>query len=188
MMLNYSWQMNSISRKSPNLNFAVAPVPQNPDKPKVNYANYWSYVVAKNKISKNTLDTTGKAVIPQDTRIFEAWKFLRYLTVKPDQDPNLQYGTTGKAVIDSKYDPAKEYISKTGNPSGRRDLIEIQRSDSKIGIFAIQNLLAKSWYQVDSESIETIFADMINQVNRGQSSSREALKSAVNKVNSLITK
>ncbi len=47
-LFGYSYLRNTIINKAPNLNFDVAEVPQpNLDDPKVNFANYWGYVVSK---------------------------------------------------------------------------------------------------------------------------------------------
>lgn len=70
MMFSYSYMINTIRQKNPNLNFDVAPAPQ-PDlaRPSVNFANYWGEVVSKQ--SKN------QAV---------AWDFLKFLTSKDSLD------------------------------------------------------------------------------------------------------
>ena len=96
----------------------------------------------------------------------EAWKFIAYLTSK---------------------EGAAAYLNATLRPSARRDLIDLQRSDIDLGLFAVQALTAKSWYEVDSVSIETIFADMIDDVNFGRYSVREALTKAESKVTVLMS-
>jgi ABC-type glycerol-3-phosphate transport system substrate-binding protein len=66
MLYSYSYARQLILAKSPNLNFGVAPVPQeNLDDPAVNYSNYFGEVV--NKQSKN-----------QEW----AWDFLKFITSK----------------------------------------------------------------------------------------------------------
>jgi len=70
MLYSYNYALQLILAKSPNLNFGVAPVPQqNLDDPAVNYANYFGEVV--NKQSKNA------AV---------AWDFLHFITSKDSLD------------------------------------------------------------------------------------------------------
>ena len=65
----YSYHIEEIKSKSPNLNFAVSPVPQVNVSDPVNYANYWVETVYKNsKYSK------------------EAWDFILFLS----QEKNLK--------------------------------------------------------------------------------------------------
>src|SRR3989338_7391256 len=80
------------------------------------------------------------------------------------------------------------YLSETSRPSARRDLIDIQRNDPQLGIFAVQALSAKSWFQIDNNSIDNIFADMVYDVNLGRASIRSALRAAESKINVLMTK
>lgn len=187
MMLNYSWQIETIKAKSPKLNFAVAPVPQLSGSKAVNFANYWGYGVAKSKGSS----AAGKpsVTVSNNIRVLEAWKFLKYLTAKPEGEMSITRTVAGKEVVtNSNFDPAGSYLEKVKKPAARRDLIEAQKSDPMLGIFAQQNLIAKSWYQVDPEAVENIFLDMIDQVNRGQGSASEAIKSAESKVTQTMRK
>lgn len=96
----------------------------------------------------------------------EAWKFIAYLTSK---------------------EGATSYLNVTQRPSARRDLIDLQRSDIDLGLFAVQALTAKSWYEIDSTAIENIFADMIDDVNFGRYPVREALAKAESKVTVLMS-
>jgi multiple sugar transport system substrate-binding protein len=174
MMFNYSWHMKTIENKSPKLNFSVAPVPQFAEGTPVNYANYWAYGVAKNKISaKNSANVTN------EIRANEAWKFLTFLTTKSDTPINIQTNSEGiTPVSNSNFDAASVYAKKTGKPAARRDLIEIQKSDPKLGVFVTENLIAKSWKQADPDAVEQIFSEMIDQVNRGQTNVHDALLTA----------
>lgn len=83
---------------------------------------------------------------------------------------------------------ATMYLNASSRPAARRDLIELQKSDPDLGIFATQSLSAKSWFQVDSSAIETIFGDMIDSINFGSVSIRDALQSAENKVSVLMAR
>lgn len=184
MMFNYSWHIDTIAAKAPKLNFAVAPVPQLPNMPAVNYANYWGYAVAKNK----TTDPK-QPLVTNDVRVGEAWSFLKFLAAKPDTAINVSTNVAGmQKPTGATFDPTVNYLEKTRKPSARKDLIEIQKNDSKVGIFAAQNLFAKSWYETDPDSIEAIFADMIDKVNRGASAPTEAIKAAATQVSRLMSK
>ncbi len=185
MMLNYSWHRKTIEGKAPKLNFEVAPVPQS-NSPAVNFADYWGYAVAKNKIP-STLGTARAAQISNETRVAEAWKFLKFLTVNPEGNIAQAANVAGtKQVVDPNYDPAVKYLQATGRPAARKDIIERQKTDPRIGVFAESNLVAKSWVQADPEAIEIIFAEMIDQVNRGASTPAEAIKAGAARVTQLM--
>ena len=95
----------------------------------------------------------------------EAWKFIVYLT---------------------SAEGAISYLDTANRPAARRDLLDKQKIDPDIGVYATQALSARSWYQVDNQAIETIFADMINDVNFKQIKVRDALQSAENKTSVLM--
>lgn len=184
MMFNYSWQMKEIKNKNPKLNFAVAAVPQIYSERPVNNANYWGYAVSKNKIA-SAVSGSSQAVAPvsNDVRVHEAWQFLRFMTLKNSGTVTL-YNAVTKTSKDfpTKFDPAADYLKKTMQPAARRDLIETQKTDMFFGPFVSGNLIAKHWYQSDPGSVDRIFVDMIESVNRGDVSLREALSLAKNKI------
>ncbi len=188
MMLNYSWQIDVIAAKAPKLNFAVAPVPQLPNMPAVNYANYWGYAAAKNKKSFDT-SVPGQIAVSDEVRVNETWQFLKFLTAKPEAALNISTNVAGKEkTMAVNFDPAVNYLEKTRKPAARRDLIEIQKNDPKIGIFAAQNLFAKSWYQSEPETIEAIFAEMIDKVNRGAGTPGDVIRAAAQQVNVIMNR
>jgi len=66
MMLSYAYVQPMIRSRAPNLNWAVAPVPQvSEDAIKVNFANYWGETVAKSSVNADV-----------------AWDFLNFMTQK----------------------------------------------------------------------------------------------------------
>ncbi len=81
---------------------------------------------------------------------------------------------------------AKIYLDTFKRPAARRDLIEEQKGDEELGVFAEQALTAQSWYQVDNSAIEQIFADMIDDVVLGRSVAKDAIERAVSRVNLLM--
>lgn len=95
----------------------------------------------------------------------EAWQFLVYLSSRE--------GTLS-------------YLGKSQRPSARRDLIDFQKTDPDMGVFAQQSLSARSWFQVDPAAIEKIFADMIESVVYRRAFVPEALRSAEEKVTVLM--
>lgn len=95
----------------------------------------------------------------------EAWKFLIYLTNKEN---------------------SQKYLEKTKKPVARRDLVDWQNNDLQLSVFAKQSLTAKSWYQIDSSKIETIFSQAIDSVVLGTSSVGAAIDTANAQVNLLL--
>jgi multiple sugar transport system substrate-binding protein len=194
MMINYSWQYSVIKNKNSKLNFAIAPVPQLSLNNPVNYANYWAMAVSKNKV----LSSDQKSKLVQNgltegnynqTRIYESWQFLKYLTFKNNGSVTLFNSLNGnQAIFPTNFDPADTYLKDTGKPAARRDLIEKQKSDVFLGAFAYGNLIAKSWYQWDSSQMENILAEMIDSVNLGKQTVYEALNVAENRANVLMRK
>lgn len=96
----------------------------------------------------------------------EAWQFVYYMTAG---------------------DGAVPFLNAAGRPAARRDLVEQQKSDPDLGVFAEQSLAARSWLQVDNVAIEAIFADMIDSVNLGKQTILDALRAAENKVSVLMS-
>jgi multiple sugar transport system substrate-binding protein len=97
---------------------------------------------------------------------FAAWRFVDYMTA-------------GAGNV--------SYLNAADRPAARNDLIEQQKAEQDVGVFAEQALTARSWFQVDNLAIETIFADMIDSVNLGRQSVRDALKEAEAKVTVLMS-
>lgn len=95
----------------------------------------------------------------------EAWEFIAALTSK---------------------DSALTYLATTGRPAARKDIIESQKNDLELGVFAAQALSARSWHQIDNVAIERIFADMIDDVNFNRATTAEAIRNAESKVDVLM--
>lgn len=97
--------------------------------------------------------------------------------------------TAWKFIVSlSSVQEAVTYVNSSNRPSARRDLLSKQKDDTDLSPFATQGLFARSWYQVDNSAIETIFANMIEDVNYGRSSARDALEAAESKVNVLMSR
>ncbi len=114
---------------------------------------------------RNFANYWAVAVTAKSAHPVEAWKFVNYLASKE--------GVT-------------TYLNVANRPSARRDLIDLQRADPDLGVFAIQALSARSWYQADNTAIEGIFADMIDDVNFNRSSIQDALSRAESRVTVLM--
>ena len=178
MMFNYSWQIDVLNGKAPKLNYAVAPVPQFPNTKQVNFANYWGFAVAKTR-TPDTGNMDPAKLVTNDIRAKEAWKLLTYMTTKQDPALDAANAAISKMTAEqAKLDPAKDYMEKTKKPAARRDLLETQKTDAVYGVFASGNLIAKNWYQIAPDAIEALFAQLITQINNGEVSVADGLRSA----------
>jgi multiple sugar transport system substrate-binding protein len=92
----------------------------------------------------------------------EAWKFIVFLT----QQEN-----------------SKKYLEKAKKPTARKDLVDWQRSDLELGVFAKQSLTAQSWYQINNLKIEKIFIDAIDSIVLGSASVEKAIDVAASQAN-----
>ncbi|MGW8185131.1 MAG: ABC transporter substrate-binding protein [Candidatus Moraniibacteriota bacterium] len=172
MMINYSWHINTIKNKNAKLDFGIAPVPQIASDRPVNYANYWSFVVNKNKQIKQV---EGETPITNEIRVHESWQLLKYMTFKNNgKFKAINYKTKNEKEYLVAMDPASLYIERTKKPAARRDLIEKQKTDPILSPFAYGNLIAKSWYKKNSNQVENIWAEVIEDVNRGDITSDQA--------------
>jgi hypothetical protein len=85
-------------------------------------------------------------------------------------------------------DKALAYLKASDRPPARRDLVETQRNTPELGIFAVQSLTARSWYQADNIAIESIFTKMIDDVNFNRFSVKNALREAESQVNVIMAR
>jgi ABC-type glycerol-3-phosphate transport system substrate-binding protein len=98
----------------------------------------------------------------------EAWKFVSYLASK---------------TINQRY------LQKTDRPTARKDLKEWQTGDNlQLAVFATQSLTARNWYQVDPESIDKIFSDVIESIVLGTATTDKAIETLNDQLNLLMKK
>jgi multiple sugar transport system substrate-binding protein len=171
MMVNYAYLVERLRKLDPKFNFDVAPVPQTDLNNQVNLANYWGLSVVKNKELVPIREDYKINYTNQD-RINESWYYIQYMTT------NVNKGT--------ELDATKIYLEQNKKPAARRDLIEEQKNDVDLGVFAEQILTAESWPQPDNLAVEEIFVEMINDVVSGKTTVYEALKTGASRVNNLI--
>lgn len=107
----------------------------------------------------------AESVSRQTKHAEAAWQFLKFIT-----DP---------AVLPKYYEAQKQ-------PSSRVSIIEQQLTDPEIGVFAENALSAKSFYKPDSDALEQIFVQMINDVVLRNISPLEAVGAATQKINLLL--
>ena len=83
-----------------------------------------------------------ESVSKKSPNIDAAWDFVQFAT---------------------KEEQAKLYLGKTKRPTALRSLVDSQKSDGEIGVFADQVLTAKSWYRGKNvQAAEDAIAEMIN--------------------------
>jgi ABC-type glycerol-3-phosphate transport system substrate-binding protein len=191
MMFNYSWRVAEIQKKNPKLNFAVARIPQFPDGKELNYPNYYGMVVSRNKTYEaddpRRVKKTEGVISENELRVREAWQLVRYLTANNNGSVRMtNWISKDFRDFPVENDPAEVYLKSTGRPAARRDILEKQKSDPFLGPFALGNLIAKNWYQSDPEAIETILAEMIDSVNKGNATLKEGLTAAASRVSQLF--
>lgn len=116
--------------------------------------------------SRTYADYWPLTVSLQSKHPYEAWQFAYYMTA-------------GQGNV--------SYLNAAARPAARRDLIDQQKNDPDLGVFAEQALTARSWFQVDNMAIENIFLDMIDNVNLGRQSVQDALREAEAKVTVLMS-
>jgi len=158
MMLGYSYLVPQIKKKNPYLNFAVAAMPQIENSSKV--TNFGDYWFLT--VSKQTLEKSSCGY-----RCQAAWDFLSFLAQRNN---------------------AKSYAQASHRPTARRDLIDWQKYDLNLGVFARQALTATDWYQPDNQACSEIFSDMIRNVNLKNETIRRALEKAQDQLQLLFRK
>lgn len=114
---------------------------------------------------RNFANYWAVGVAAKSAHPLESWKFVNYLASKE-----------GVTV----------YLNATNRPAARRDLIDLQRTDPDLGVFAVQALSARSWFQADNTAIEGIFADMVDDINFNRSSIPDSVSRAQSRVTVLM--
>lgn len=164
MSINYSYELKNVDTKTQGaLDYGVATVPQKYKDNKVNYANYWSPVVAK---GADCAKEKGVTVSCEEL----AWDFISFAA----QPAN-----------------AKLYLKETNRPAAQVTLIEEQMGEvgSKLAPFAEQALTARSWENANNKKTDEVLLDMIESIittDKGKKKSvEEAMGLAVDKVKEL---
>lgn len=97
----------------------------------------------------------------------EAWAFIEFL---------------------ASQDSLQTYHKKTNHPTSRKDLVQEQQTEPIFGVFAFQSPFSKSLKIYDAEAYHKIFTDAIQEVVSNQSTPRQALTKAQEKVTCVIRK
>jgi len=188
MMINYSWQYETIKQKNAKLNIGIAPLPQLDKTNPTNLANYWGFAVSKNMPAVTSGAPVAMTLSPDkqnEARIFEAWQFLKYLTLAgKDKSVKLTSAFSGVSKeFPLETDPTEAYLLETNKPAARRDLVAKQQNDLILSPFAYGNLIAKNWYQGDSDAADGVLIDMIDSIGRGEKSVPTAFNTASSRIN-----
>jgi multiple sugar transport system substrate-binding protein len=84
-------------------------------------------------------------------------------------------------------DAQKKYIDQFKRPTAMRSLIDYQKNDPDLGIFATQSLIAKSWTQIDDQEVSRIMTEALQSViDKSQSEIDGAIKLATDKINLMV--
>jgi len=116
-------------------------------------------------IKVNMANYWGEAVSKSSAHQAEAWKFIKYLT---------------------EQESLAKYYAKRPMPTSRKDMVDGQKSDVKLGVFAENALTAKSVYKKDANKFESIFLEMINNVILRNYDAEDAISDAARQVNLLL--
>ncbi|HOZ55739.1 MAG: Cyclodextrin-binding protein precursor [Parcubacteria group bacterium ADurb.Bin316] len=160
MLFGYSYMIPTIKANGPKINFAISNFPQIKDNPTVNFANYWLYSVSKKILTNPDNLQKGSAYAKQKQAV--AWNFIQFIS-----DEN----------------QVKNYLEKTKRPTALRSLVNSQKENEELSVFADQLLTAKSWYEgKDPNATETFIKEMIDSVVAGKISYDEAVNRATKKI------
>jgi len=97
----------------------------------------------------------------------EAWDFVQFIT---------------------KEEQAKVYLEKTKRPTALRSLVDTQKQDDQVGVFADQVLTAKSWYRGKNvQAAEDAIAEMIDStIKNADQNIQEIINIAAAKVQQTV--
>ncbi len=116
--------------------------------PKLNYVIAPMPQIKNNTKQVNFADYWVEVVSKKTKHRNEAWDFIQFAT---------------------KAENVKSYLKKAKKPTALRSLIDMQKEDDDLAVFANQILTSDDWYYgKDNKAMENIFANMIDSVNQGK--------------------
>lgn len=87
----------------------------------------------------------------------------------------------------AKEEQAKTYLAKTKKPTALRSLVNTQKEDDELGVFASQLLTAKSWYRgKDAVAAEAALGEMINSARQNTEKILDAINTGAAKVQQTV--
>ena len=168
MYIGPSWRAFEIGQQNPNLKFKTVPIPQtpkdNPNQPDITYATYWAQGVWARSSNKSA-----------------AWDFLKFLST---QD-SLQKLFSNAAKLRS-----------FGEPYPRVDMASLLTTHPVLGSVISQAPGAQSWYLASrtfdgptgiNTQMINYFGDAVNAVANGTSTATQALATAAQGVQQVLT-
>lgn len=161
MSINYSYEIANLDSKTGGtLKYATAPIPQQYEDRKINYASYWAPVVAKDA---DCVKESGVTVSCSDI----AWDFVSFAA----QAQNARF-----------------YLEATGRPAANLILASEQagETESKLAPFASQVFTARSWSNPYNENTDTSLLKMIDSIITTDKAKKQeltkAMSTAVNEI------
>lgn len=120
----------------------------------------------ENRPAVNFASYTVHTVSAKSVHLNEAWNFLQFA---------------------SRKDEVRKYLAKTGQPTALRSLIEEQRGNDQLKIFADQLLTAKSWYHGhDIGATENAFREMVDSILLRNSELQAAVTFAAQRISQTL--
>ncbi len=134
--------------------------------PKLNFGIAKLPQIEGNSMEINFANYWVESVSKKSKNPNEAWDFIQFLT---------------------KEENAKIYLEKTKKPTALKTLINSQKDNEDLGVFAEQILSAKSWYKGKSiNDAESAIAEMINLVPTVTDKLQEVLTDGAMKVQQTV--
>jgi multiple sugar transport system substrate-binding protein len=166
MMFGYAYMLPQIKTMAPKLEFSIAPMPQVENVSRsTNYANYWVEAVSNKILTDPDNLREGQKYAKQ--KFDAAWNFVQFLTEAKQ---------------------ARDYLEATNKPTALRELVDEQRDDQEIGVFADQVLTAKSWYRgMDVHAAEELMREMIDKANEGELELTQIVTDGARKVQQTVS-
>ena len=137
--------------------------------------------------SRNSLLKTEVAEIPQiedSNRTLAFARYFGYTVSRQTRHPGIAWDFVLTLTTDEI--SAEEYLKNTSRPPALKTLINKYKNDPKLGVFARQALIARSWREPDIEKVDEIFREMINAVRTGDTRTGEAVSEAAGQVTNLM--
>ncbi|MFH1598218.1 MAG: extracellular solute-binding protein [Patescibacteria group bacterium] len=161
-MFGYSYHISSIEQRGTRLNYGIAPMLHiNPDGTDKNPTG----------VGRKTINMANYWVLGVHTESDypeESWSFINFIA--------------------SQEEEAEKYLEKTSKPGALVQVLNTQKNDPVLEVFANQALSAQSWYTgYDAVATEGYFKDMIDSVILGRSTSLEAITLAAEQVEKTLS-
>ena len=146
------------------------------------YATDLSYITARSPQL-----TYSVAPIPQPTGATTKISYAGYWAwAVSNRSNNSQLAWQLIAYVARSENLLTDYLIKSHRGPALRSLIPNFQTDPVLGVFAEQNLTAKTWYQRDETAVSRILANMINSVLGGSADSHRALREASQQVDVIL--